>query len=519
MTDDKPKILIVDDERANLTGFKYMFDDIYDIYIAESAAKGHEVLSNNEIQVVISDQRMPNITGVEFLKQVLREHPDTVRMILTGYSDFEAIVEAVNKGQIYYYFSKPWNESEMRMIIDNAIEANRLKMRIQENEVLFKQLSENVKEVFWIYSKNWEEIFFVSPAYDLIWEQPRKTLYQNPKLWLESIHPKDRPTIEKLVSRHDELVTDDFVFPDFRVQSSSGSIRWISFKVFPIYNKKGIIFRYAGISEDFTEKKHAMEMMVQSEKIISLGGLAAGMAHELNNPLAGIINGAQIIEQRFLTHLKANRKVAEKIGVDLERMNRYMEERNITTKIEGIKECGNRSVKIISDMLAFGRKNESSKKRSDISKVVENIIEIAKSDYDLKKNYQFDKVKIKVDFEKTLPKIPCNETEIGQVILNLIKNAVQAISTVDDLQDPKIGIRLGTEDGYLNIEIEDNGPGMEESIRNHIFEPFFTTKIKGVGTGLGLSISYHIITVNHKGTIGVDSIPGKGTTFTIKLPI
>jgi len=131
---EKPRILYVDDEKANLTSFKYQFRDYYEIYLANSAEEADDVIRQNDIQVIIADQRMPGETGVEFLERILPEYPDMPRMILTGYSDIEAVIQAINKCKVYYYFKKPWNEDEVRMIIDNALEAIELQKQNQISE-------------------------------------------------------------------------------------------------------------------------------------------------------------------------------------------------------------------------------------------------------------------------------------------------------------------------------------------------------------------------------------------------
>ena len=125
---EKPNILYVDDERQNLVSFKASFRREYDIFTAESGDEALETLKTQpQIAVVISDQRMPGMTGVQLFEKILSVNPDPVRMVMTGYSDMEAIVQAINKGKIYYYISKPWKRDELKLIIENALESYRLK--------------------------------------------------------------------------------------------------------------------------------------------------------------------------------------------------------------------------------------------------------------------------------------------------------------------------------------------------------------------------------------------------------
>lgn len=137
MSDSKISILYVDDEVNNLVAFKANFRTFCDVYTAESAEEGFKILRNNKIHIIITDQRMPNMTGVEFLEQVIKEFPDPVRILLTGYSDIQAVVEAINKGQVYRYIMKPCIMDELKITISNAYEVYALK---EENRELMKSL-------------------------------------------------------------------------------------------------------------------------------------------------------------------------------------------------------------------------------------------------------------------------------------------------------------------------------------------------------------------------------------------
>lgn len=271
--------------------------------------------------------------------------------------------------------------------------------------------------------------------------------------------------------------------------------------------------------DDITDRVRIEEMMVQSEKMASVGGLAAGMAHEINNPLGGIMLAAQNIIRRLSPELQKNREVAKESGTDLEAIVRYMNAREINKMVEGILEMGERASKIVTNMLNFSRRSESKMAPANIAEVVEKAIDLASNDYNLKKKYDFRHIEIIRDFEDNLPQISCIITEIQQVILNLLKNAAQAMAEKQyENKKPKITIRIRKETYRIRVEIEDNGPGIPEKIRKRIFEPFFTTKSAGIGTGLGLSVSYFIIHNDHKGTLSVESESGKWTRFIIRLP-
>ena len=134
----KPKLLYVDDERPNLVAFRALLNDTYEVLIAENADEAFQLLENNDIPLVVSDQRMPGMKGTELLEKVAAEFPDTVRMILTGYSDIDAVISAINCSKIYYYFKKPWNESEVRLTLGNALESIMVRRQLIESENRFR---------------------------------------------------------------------------------------------------------------------------------------------------------------------------------------------------------------------------------------------------------------------------------------------------------------------------------------------------------------------------------------------
>jgi DNA-binding NtrC family response regulator len=132
-------VLYVDDEINNLNSFKAAFRRDFDIYTAQSAREGRKILDTNEIGVIITDQRMPGMTGIEFLESILAVYPDTIRILLTGFSDMNAVMDAINRGQVYKYLVKPWQNDELRLYIQNALEIYHLR---RENKDLAQKLEQ-----------------------------------------------------------------------------------------------------------------------------------------------------------------------------------------------------------------------------------------------------------------------------------------------------------------------------------------------------------------------------------------
>lgn len=283
-------------------------------------------------------------------------------------------------------------------------------------------------------------------------------------------------------------------------------------------NGKPVVF---STIRDISEQKKTQALIIQTEKMLSMGGLAAGMAHEINNPLAGVMQTAAVLENRLLniTAFNSNIEAAKNADIDFDKLDEYLKSRGVDRMLTSIKESGNRIAQIVRNMLNFARVN-TEKKLQSIPHLIDQAIEIASIDYHQKSNYDFKNVDIKREYSKDLPQVLCDAGMIQQVILNLLKNGAHAMQNGDG-KPPVFDVRVWFDDvqGMVCIEIEDNGPGVSPAITHRVFEPFYTTKAPGSGTGLGLSVSYYIITENHAGKMVLDQKPGSGAKFIIMLPI
>ncbi|WP_051309040.1 two-component system sensor histidine kinase NtrB [Desulfogranum japonicum] len=296
--------------------------------------------------------------------------------------------------------------------------------------------------------------------------------------------------------------------------------RYEDITIFPLVANgvEGAVIRI----DDVTQHMRMEEMMIQSEKMLSVGGLAAGMAHEINNPLAGMMQSAEVISNRLGTniHMPANERAAKEAGTTLDAIESFMKARGIPRLLGNINESGRRAAGIVRNMLSFSRKNEATVSSCDLAELIDKTLELAATDYDLKKEYDFKKIAIVKEYAVPSISAPCQSINIQQVLLNILRNGAQAMQGAGT-ESPRFVLKARMEhDSEMAVmEIEDNGPGMDEATRKRVFEPFFTTKPVGTGTGLGLSVSYFIITENHGGKISVESSPGNGAKFTISLPL
>ncbi|MGD8176709.1 two-component system sensor histidine kinase NtrB [Marinimicrobium sp. ARAG 43.8] len=297
-------------------------------------------------------------------------------------------------------------------------------------------------------------------------------------------------------------------------EGKGSSARYTDLSIYPLIAVQavGAVIRM----DDITMRVRIENMMIQNEKMMSLGELAAGMAHEINNPLSAVLHGVQNIQRRTSLDLEQNHHVAEELGVKLDVLHRYLEERRVLSFLDDIREAGERSMHIVSNMLEFSRGSSHPHDQFDLARVIRHTLELSDNALNLQEEKRPELI---TELEDALPPVMGSAAEIQQVILNLLRNAMQAFYADPPNRPPVIWLRAFVDRGSAVLQIEDNGPGMPEEVRRHIFEPFFTTKDVGQGTGLGLSVSYFIVTEHHSGTIEVDSLLGEGTCFTIRLPL
>jgi len=327
--------------------------------------------------------------------------------------------------------------------------------------------------------------------------------------------PEEMANITAAVAR---IPVDGYSEAEGNLQCKDGSKRLFIFTAVPLTMEGKDYF--TGIGIDITERKRMHELMVQTEKMMSIGGLAAGMAHEINNPLSAILQSAQVLRLRLLSETGANIAAAEASSCELGCLRDYMEKRGIPRMLDAIEEAGRRAARIVAHMLEFSRKAESSKAPVEARDLFAKAVEFCSNDYDLKKQYDFRKIHIDIEIEEGMPPVPCTATQIEQVLMNLLRNAAQAMTSgPGERNPPLLTLRARREGDLAVLEVADNGPGMPEAVRKRVFEPFFTTKPIGEGTGLGLSVSYFIVVDNHKGNIEVESTPGAGTRFILRLPL
>ncbi|MFC1885251.1 ATP-binding protein [Thermodesulfobacteriota bacterium] len=295
----------------------------------------------------------------------------------------------------------------------------------------------------------------------------------------------------------------------------NGETRYVELTIFPIWEENGKISRFIEISRDITARKkeeeettRRLEMMVEErtrqlkethrklihqDKMASLGKLSASVVHEINNPIAGILNLIMLIKRIY-----KERNVSEAEMIQIEK---YLELMETETR---------RISRIVSNLLTFARQSKVEPKSFNLNKIIEKTL-ILNSNL-----LKIHGVTVEKLLDPSLPDLIGSEDQLQQVIMNLVSNAAEATEGIKG-GSIKIKTEYSLRRNLLTISIKDNGTGIPQEDMPNLFEPFFTTKKKGKGVGLGLSVVYGIVN-DHNGTINVESQPGKGTTFKLEFP-
>jgi len=370
-------------------------------------------------------------------------------------------------------------------IILDITERKKMENKLSESELRLMEMAENITSVFWMEDTE-GNLLYTSPAYEQIWGRTCQSFYENPKSWLDAIHPEDR---QRTADSFSKWKLEGEYNEEFRIIRPDGDIRWIHDRGYPIRNKEGETYRIAGIAEDITERKKMEETLLQSEKLKSIGTITSGIAHEFNNILAIISGNIQLLART------------------------YKDQVEITDALSTIKRATDDGAEISSKMLEFTKTSQDTKKlvSSDIRDLIMQSIDFTTPRWKNEAQARGINYKINTKNMKSISPILCNPTELREIFINIIINALDAM--------PEGGILsfcTWSGDDTVFVGISDTGKGMSEDVKKNVFDPFFTTK-NPVGTGLGMSMAYGIIR-RHGGKIEVESELGNGSTFTLQFP-
>lgn len=360
-----------------------------------------------------------------------------------------------------------------------------------QSEERFRQLAENIDQVFWMLDLGKDEVLYVSPAFEKVWGYRPTALYRDRGSLLASVHPDDRAKVTHFLAKARSEHTEEA----YRIVRPDESVRWIQDRAFPIYDSEGKAYRIAGIAEDVTSRRELEDELRQAHKMEAVGRLAGGMAHDFNNLLT-IIGGysQMLLDQTAVTDPKRDR-------------------------LEQILTATNRATTLTSQLLAFSRRQVLQPKLVHLNHLLTNLEALLRP-------LIGEHIVIQTKLDSAVSRILADPHQIEEIVMNLAANSRDAMPHGGQLRietsmanAPEMQLENGARrvERWVRLRISDTGCGMDDRTREHAFEPFFTTKGIGKGTGLGLSTVYGIVRQNN-GEIHLSSAPGRGTTFDLYFP-
>jgi PAS domain S-box-containing protein len=356
----------------------------------------------------------------------------------------------------------------------------RYERKLEESEEKYRAIIECMQDgVVFIDNKN--KIALSNNAVEKI-----RTVKDNVGKPLEACHPER--TYKDLARKIDELKSGGL---DRKHPVFSSDDRVYENTYSPVKDSKGKALGVVLVSRDITERKRLEQQIIQSEKLAGIGQLAAGVAHELNNPLASI----SAYSEELVDWVKESGDNGQR---DTEKIFKYL---------ETIQKQSYRCREITQSLLNFARKTEVNLQKTDLNNLIKETVDLILSDAK-KKNIDVKKL-----LEPNLPEIMTDVLKLQQVILNILTNALDAIESQGTIK-----VATGKRNNSLYFTISDTGRGIDEREMAKIFDPFYTTKSNGQGTGLGLSICYGILQ-ELNGEIDVKSTAGKGTVMNVSIPV
>lgn len=352
----------------------------------------------------------------------------------------------------------------------------------------FKLIAENLTDMVAILDTQGKRLY-CTPNYRLL-GKPEELAGSDSFL---DIHPEDRAAVERIFR---QTVATGLGQPaDYRMLLPGGGVRHIRSHGTAIRSAAGVIERVLVVSRDVTEEREAEEkqralelQLLQAEKLNSLGKTISGVAHELNNPLTGIMGYCQLLLR----------------DDSIQENSRHRED------INSIFREAERCQKIVRGLTAFARKHKPEKTHLGLNGLLTDCLKLQEP------ALKVSSVAAALDLDQELPKTMADFHQLEQVFVNLILNARDAME--DQKREKKLLVSTRLRDGRILVRVEDNGPGIPAGLQDSIFEPFFTTKEPGKGTGLGLSISFGIIS-EHGGRIWAENAPDGGARFCVELPV
>ena len=452
---------------------------------------------DGSVDLVLSDFQLPVFTGARALELLQQSGRDVPFILLSGTIGEETAVAAIKQGATDYLMKD--RLARLGSAVTHALAETRLRRErqhseeaLRESETRFRELAENIREVFWVSDPEKAHKLYLSPAFEEIWGRTCQSAYATPHLWLDAIRPEDRARVLHAVQTKQARGA---YHEEYRIHRPDGTERWINDRAFPVRDPAGKIKRWVGIAADITESKKMQAQFLHAQRLESLGMLAAGIAHDLNNVLAPIVFTAPL--------LRASLSVPGDLKI-----------------LDMLERSAGRGAGLVKQILGFVQSTSGEFVDLQVKHLLRDVVDVIEETFP-----KFIHLEEKISPD--LWTVHGNATQIHQVLLNLCVNARDAMpsggtlcvcATNQQLTGEQALALPGAHAGaWLVLEVADTGTGIPPDVLPRIWDPFFTTKGVGKGSGLGLSTVRGIVT-SHLGFVTVESTPGRGTMFRVFLP-
>jgi PAS domain S-box-containing protein len=497
-------ILVVEDEAIIARDIKQTLERL-GYRVLAPVASGQQALDAivaHRPDLVLMDIHIQGkLDGIE-TAALIAKNSGTPVVYLTSYSDDSTLARAKATGA-YGFLLKPFEDRDLRTAIEIALEKREVELRMSERERWFATTLKSIRDAV-IATDVAERITFMNSVAERITGWASSEAMGRPLG--EVLRLLDPKTGSAMNSPLEHALREGLVveLPPALLAPKEGAQLSISDTAAPIIDDAGKILGGVVVFRDVTERRQLEDRLAQSERLAALGTLSAGMAHEINNPLAYVLANVSFAVERLR---ELSEKVNDVAGPGAKDLSSRVHE--IVDALGDAREGSDRVHRIVQDLKKFGRLDKAETSVLDLREVIESAIRMTE-------NVVRHHARVRREYGPT-PLVEAAESQLGQVFINLLVNAAQALGE-GEVESKEIVVATRTDDaGRAVAEVRDRGPGIPPEALRRIFDPFFTTKPVGHGTGLGLSIS-HSIVESLGGAIWVESHVGKGTTFSVALP-
>ncbi len=492
------KILIADDEEGihKVLGVS-LTDSGYQVFTAKNGEEALHVFRKEQPPIVLADIRMPVMDGIQLLKKIKEESPDTEVIMITGHGDVELAIQSL-KYEATDFVTKPMNDDSLETALKRANERIFYRTKLREYTENLERLEEKYRTLF-DYDPN--SIFVLEQGTLRILDVNARALevycYEKHELIGKSLVDLGTAEYPDGVLSDTQPTEPTWSSEYSKVQHYRKDGTPFYVNVYACQGRHSEEYGIIATTVDITDSLAKEALLIHASKMSTLGEMATGVAHELNQPLTAIQMGAD----HFMNMVKDGKQIPDaELALISEQMAKQVA----------------RAVLTINHLREFGRKSEVQMERIDINKPLKGVFTL------LSHQLKMQGIKVVFDLNNDLPRVMASSNRLEQVFMWLMLNARYAMEekkkqfSGEGLHNT-LTIRSFQENDHVVVTICDTGVGIHDDVLNRIFEPFFTTKRVGEGAGLGLSISYGIVK-DYNGTIEVESELGTGTTFKLTFP-